>query len=487
MKNTSIILFALALSVNAMSQNETDALRFSQNYVQGTARSMAMGGAFGAIGSDFTSLSINPAGIGLYRSNEFSLSPTFLNSKTESVYNGTYGDDVRSNLSLANLGFVMTNKANLRNPESPWRFFQFGFGMNRTNAFHNRHFIQGDNDQHSKIDVYLDRVWNTNPANIENDFPYDIYPAWYVYLIDTVRDANGNLVYTSPVLQGGITQYESVNTWGSTNEWVFSAGANFNDRLYLGATFGIPYVRFFRESTYTEKDVSDRYIGFDEWSYTEKLETRGAGINLKIGAIVRPADWIRVGAAFHTPTYFSELHDVWSTKTEAYLEPDYNAKSSPTGEYYYDLSTPLRAIGSLAFVLGQHGIISADYEYADYSTMRMRAPDYTFRNENQNIRDFYTATHNLRFGAEWRVGPYSLRGGYALYGSPYAHELNNGKRSFTSFGLGYNERSFSIDLAYVHGIMKQDYYLYTSENYSTHPTAQTQLTNQFVLSTRFRF
>ncbi len=487
MKKINLILIAVLFSFSALSQNEVDALRFSQNFYQGTARSMAMGGAFGAIGADFSSLSTNPAGIGLYRSSEFSLSPTFLNAKTESVYNNSFGDNFRSNFALSNLGFVKSNKVSEAGANSPWKFYQFGFGLNRTNSFHSRHFIQGFNDSHSKIDVYLDRIRGTDPAYIEDDFPYDLYPAWYVYLLDTVRDANGNLFYTSPVPQGGIEQYETVNSWGSINEWVFSAGANFEDRLYIGATLGIPYVRFFRETTYTEKDVHDDYAGFDEWTYRENLETRGTGLNLKIGAIVRPTDWIRLGAALHTPTYFSELHDVWYTKTEAYLEPDYNVKSSPTGEYYYNITTPLRAIGSVAIVVGQHGLISGDYEYADYSKTRMRASDYNFRTENQNIRDFYTATHNLRFGTEWRFGPYSLRGGYALYGSPYAENLNDGKSNFLSGGIGYNDRNFSIDLAYVHGSMKQDYYLYTSENFSTNATEQIFKTNQFVLSTRFRF
>lgn len=469
------------------AQNETDALRYSQSYYQGTARSMAMGGAFGAIGADFSSLSLNPAGLGLYRSSEFSLTPTIFNSKTESTYNGMYGDDLRSNFSLSNLGFVLTNKVPEGKSSAPWKFYQFAFGMNRTNAFHNRHFIQGDNNDHSKVDVYLDKVWNSDPADIEYDFPYDLYPAWYVYLIDTLRDNNGDLYYTSPVPQGGIRQFETMESWGSTNEWLFSAGANLNDKLFIGATFGIPYIRYYRETTYTERDVNDDFAGFEEWSYSESLETHGAGINLKLGVIAWPVDWLRIGAAFHTPTYYSQLQDIWYTTTSARLEPDYNVKSSPTGEFIYDLTTPLKAMGNVALIIGQHGIISVDYEYVDYSKMRLRAPDYNFQTENQNTRDFYTAVHNLRLGTEWRLNQFSIRGGYSIYGSPYAEDLNDGKRSQLSFGLGYNEKNFSLDLAYMHGSMNQDYYLYTSENYSTNPTSQTQKINQFALTTRFKF
>ena len=41
----------------------------------GTARSMAMAGAFTSLGGDLSAMGINPAGLGMYRSNEISLSP----------------------------------------------------------------------------------------------------------------------------------------------------------------------------------------------------------------------------------------------------------------------------------------------------------------------------------------------------------------------------------------------------------------------------
>ena len=486
MKKIVVLILTLTITTGLWAQNETDALRFSQSFYQGTARSMAMGGAFGALGADFSSLSTNPAGIGLYRSNEFSLSPTILNSRTESTYNGMFGDDVRSNFSLGNMGFIITNKVPEGKSSTPWKFYQFGVGMNRTNAFHNRSFIQGDNPDHSKVDVYLDRVWNTYPEDIESQFPYDLYPAWYVYVLDTVRDNDGNLLYTSPVPAGGIRQFENVNTWGSTNEWLFSGGANLGDKLFIGATLGLPYVRYFKESTYTERDMNDDFAGFEEWSYSETIESRGMGINLKVGFIVWPVEWLRLGAAIHTPTYFAEMQDVWYTTTSARLEPDYNVKTSPTGEYLYDITTPLRAIGSAAFIFGKYGSLSADYEYVDYSKMRLRAPDYSFTSENQNIRDIYTSTHILRIGTEWRVNQFNFRGGYAMYASPYVDDINDGMRRNISVGIGYNEKHFSLDLAYINGRMNQDYYLYTSQNYSTNVTEQTQKINQFVLTTRFK-
>ena len=48
------------------AQNEIDALRFSSYSSTGTARALAMGGAFSAVGADFSSAWLNPAGLALY-------------------------------------------------------------------------------------------------------------------------------------------------------------------------------------------------------------------------------------------------------------------------------------------------------------------------------------------------------------------------------------------------------------------------------------
>lgn len=62
-KITYILASMLILSLPLSAQGEVDALRFSREDLYGTARSMAMGGAFGALGGDLTGVNINPAGI----------------------------------------------------------------------------------------------------------------------------------------------------------------------------------------------------------------------------------------------------------------------------------------------------------------------------------------------------------------------------------------------------------------------------------------
>jgi hypothetical protein len=103
--------------------------------------------------------------------------------------------------------------------------------------------------------------------------------------------------------------------------------------------------------------------------------------------------------------------------------------------------------------------------------------------------------HNIRVGTEWRLSRISLRAGYAIYGSPYNNNLNDGKRESYSGGIGYRGKNFEVDFAYVRSIMKEDYYLYSYSNTNLDPPVIIQsnavkntFTDQnFVLTVRYFF
>ena len=84
MKKLMTILLAVAiLNGKATAQDNVpygyyiDALRFSQTYAGGTAMNLALGGANTALGAELTSISGNPAGLGLYNRSEFAFTPGF--------------------------------------------------------------------------------------------------------------------------------------------------------------------------------------------------------------------------------------------------------------------------------------------------------------------------------------------------------------------------------------------------------------------------
>ena len=482
MKRSILIIGLLAIFISGFSQTADDALRYSQQFYQGTARNMAMGSSFGAMGADFSVASTNPAGMALYRSSEFSITPEVSSTKVSSTYNGMYGEDTRTIFDLSNLGYVSTKKIG----NTGWKYFQFAAGMNRLNNYNSNSFAQGENLDNSRLDIYQEMSDGVNYGNIDNpngDYAFDLYPAWYLYLVDTVPGYED--YYFTPVPFAGTLQKESKRIKGSTNEWLMSVSGNYDDKLFVGATVGLPYLRYYRESLYSEYDVADTIPYFNSWSVKENLATTGWGINLKLGVIYQPINWIRIGAAFHTPTYYWSMRDTWYTTHYADLEwTPAASKPSITGNYQYNMSTPMRAIGDVAFFIGGIGSFSAEYEWTDYSKAKFSARDYGFGDVNGEIRDIYQSTHNLRFGTEWRYSNYSFRGGYALYSSPYAKELNDGKRQSFSLGIGYNFGYGSVDFAYVRWVKNEDYYMYSSQTIQPNAVQNTYTGQHFILTLR---
>ncbi len=446
-------LLFLSLSLITTSQNQNDAFRYSQIIYGGTARSTAMGNAFGSLGADFSSLTINPAGIGLYKKSEFSLTPSVYIGSTSADYLGKTGNDLRYNFNLNSAGLVISFNARENIESSGWKGIQFGLGFNRLNNYNNRILIEGVNDKNSMINDFLKKANGVRPQDLDQ---YDALLAFNTYLIDTV---GGKTSYKPIVPYGGVTQNKSVETYGSMNEFLLTFGGNYNDRVYIGATVGFPFVRYYENSIYKEK--ADTIPNFKDFTYRQNLETHGYGFNFGVGIIYRIANWVRVGGAFHTPTFFS-MTDKWRSSIESEVYGDKYSSSSPSGRYNYQLNTPLRAIGSLSFIISKYALISADYEYLDYSTSRLRASDYDFFDENSAIRNDYTVQHNIRTGFEVKIEPISIRGGYILNMNPYRNDYNDGTRNSFSGGIGLRTKYLYFDIAYVYSQITDNYYLYLS-------------------------
>lgn len=457
-----VILMAFSLLTGTIfAQGSADALRYSQVYYMGTARSMAMGGAFGALGADFSVASTNPAGMGLFNASEFSLSAYFSNTKVSANYFNTLSDGFQGSGGLSNIGYVFVRNLN-NNNNGGWKTIQFAIGKNKTNDFNSYTNVQGFNPDNSRIDSYINTANGTNYNNLNNKFPYHIYPAWYLYLLDTIPGSPNQ--YTSPVPMGGIFQQSQHYRSGGVNEYYLSASANYNDLIYIGATLGFSSLNYQDDSYYTETFKTDSLVQPSTWEVDQSLQTVGTGINLKLGVIVRPTNWLRVGLAYHTPTYYA-LNDTWQTKTYANL-PHYvnDSYTSDIGTYNYSLNTPSVFLGDVGFIIGKRGTISAEIENVNYTKMKLSASDYSFQTENSNIRQDYKSVTNFRLGTEWRLGIVDLRAGYAYYASPYANNLNDGKREIVSGGVGFNVGHLSLGLAALRSLQKQDYYPYTNLN-----------------------
>lgn len=467
----SALLFTTAAlsfrSYKLYAQDETDALRFSHLQPQGTARSLGFGSALGSVGGDFTSLSVNPAGIGVYRRSEFTITPSFRINGAEGTYLGSTTDDDAFRFNISNLGIVSTRAPKgERYDKASWKSVSFGIGLTRVADFNRRYLYTGVNDSSSASEIFsIDAdASGMTPEFLEEGSLGALGYDSYLINFDT---SAGNAGYYSVVnWRQGVRQTRAVNERGGINEAVISVGGNYEERLLLGATVGVPILRYHREVMLTERDENNAVAGFDNFTITENLRTNGMGLNGKLGAIYKFTETFRLGAALHTPTVFwltDEFERSVASNTEG-VGPT-SEWVAPLNTFHYKLFTPWRAVASATMILGNAGFLTADYEYVDYASARYRFntnnnqsisgdPSAFVEQEqaaNDRIRSAYQGASNIRIGGEARLDDFFVRAGVGYYGNPYKNSDGyDPARLDLSAGIGFrSERSF-IDLAFVH-------------------------------------
>ena len=484
MKKILPLFLLLFISISSFAQTDLDAFRYSQSNLSGTSRFTSMGGAFGALGGDFSCLAANPAGIAIYRKSEISFTPSVFIGSTESNFLGKTNTERRFNFNFGNAGAVFTHKLTENDEGSGWKSWNFGFGYNRINNFHNRSFYENTNPKNSLTNYFAENAQGTGYENLD---PFYEYLAYYTYLINP--DSVNN--YSSAVPNGNIVQRRSSETRGSMGETNISFGGNYSNRLFLGGSIGFANIRYLEETTFEEIDKENVIDTLNQFQFDQNLTTRGFGFNFKFGMIYRAADWVRLGATIHTPTWYS-MHDDYNSTMKAKFDGGYSdTKDSPDGSYDYTLTTPFKAIGSLAFIIGKYGLISGDYEFSDYSEARLDAVDATFADANDVIRNKYTSTSPLRVGAEYRIGNYSLRGGTAFTSSPLNTQYIAGGADFkkTSYGggIGIRDKDLFVDIGYMYTESNEYFQPYTLRNQDVPGVKNKARTNNVTITFGVRF
>jgi hypothetical protein len=469
MKKIVNTISILLISCSVFAQDLTDVLRYSNYKISGTARSTAMGNAFGALGGDFSSLSINPAGVAVYRSGEFTFTPSVGKTSVDGTFLGNTINDSKYNVNINNIGYVGTIPTG-ENSESGLVSLSFGLGFNRLGSFSMSMLAEGANSNHSILDYFTNNV--NNPVINSDDFdPYYERLAWDTYLLN-YDDQNKEYFNDITDNHFGESQRKSTNRKGYINEYLISAGANFNHKFYVGGTLGIHEVIFKENANLYEWDEKNNIPYFNELNFDTDLKITGNGFNLKLGFIYKPVDNLRLGFAVHSPTFykFNEVYDHRMSSSITYLEDGktekYSAQPDKEGVYDYEIETPLKMILSGAYVVGKSGLISVDYEIVDYSTAKLKngGDNYDFYSENATIKNAYKTVGNLHIGGEYRVNKnFSLRAGYenfpSVYKSTYQAAQNpNAKANYStvSGGFGFKQGNFFLDAA-VKRIINEEY------------------------------
>ena len=504
-----ITLLLIAFATSCFAQEPADALRYSfLTSPGGTARNQAIGGAGASLGGEFSSLFINPAGLGFYKTGDFVVTPAYSLKNSKSTYLNSGEKATDNSFSLGASGFVFATPAYGKTA----RNYTIGIGINRTADFNGHVSYSGSNNSSSYSEKYLEELINNNvtdPNVASQDYPFGASQAFNTFLIDTVSNADGSVGgYKSLANPNfGLQQQNDINTSGGITDVALGAAVNLQDKWYIGGTLTFPFLNYNRDAVYSETDISgDANNNFNFFEVDESLHTKGVGINGKFGVIYKPVEGVRFGLAVHTPTFY-QLTDNYNatitTDTEGYGPVDGQPQSSAdlndgqSLQSKYSLTTPWRAMfsGSYVFheaadVQNQRGFVTADIEYVDYTSSSFHSVDNNadsksyYKELSATLDNLYKSAINVRLGGELKFNTMMFRLGGAYYGNPYKNE--DGDLVKVTGGLGYRNKGVFVDLAYVYSMNKDIHYPYVLQDKSNYAAALKNNAGNIVFTLGFK-
>lgn len=453
MKRYLLPLF-LFLSAAAFSQTASDVLKYSYLTPGGTARFLGAGSAFGALGAEFGSLSQNPAGLAMFRTSEIMLTPSLRFSNTDATLAGSSNltlNESKSHFHFDNIGIVFNTTPRKGN----WKTFNVGIGYNQLANYNQGIYYSGNSEGTILNNWYADAKQILSGGTVDDLDPFSTRLA---YDVNAIYYQDNQLAYdflgnTNATVERSQTLTQS----GTMNEMVLSFAGNYKEKLMIGATVGVPFVRYRLSGDYRETDIGSVVDYFDDLAYTEDLSTDGIGVNLKFGVIYRASQAVRLGASFHTPTWITLTDDYSNSFSYAFTDANGSVSGqaiSPSGNFDYKLATPWRAAISGAFLIQKAGFLSAEIEWVDYSASKYNftadvantANQLAEREVNNEIQRLYEPKMNVRMGGEATLDNFRLRAGVNLLGKPYANE--SGFNMAYTAGAGVRGESFYLDLGY---------------------------------------
>jgi hypothetical protein len=492
-KSIVALLFA---TLSIIAQTEFDVIRFLQPEIKGSARYTAMAGAFGALGGDPSAIKDNPAGLGIYRSSEISAG---FNSLTQSAL--ANWSDINQDISMNKLGFNHLNYVlslpTTRSTQSRTGLLRsnWSFGYNRVKDFSRDVRVNGGNNSESSITDYLgyftgniagDDLYKTGSYDPYNNVavPWiSVLSAGSGLINEFVDSETGNTLYWASLLNQGekVSPYYKLTEAGHHDEYSFSWSGNISNRFFLGATVNFHDISYRADSEYTE--------GFGQggnMSLYNVFNSTSNGVNVNIGAIVVPTDFLRFGASVKSPMIYT-VNDIHYADLKYYYDASDNGTLyTPTGDNSYKLRTPAVYSLSGSLIMGTRGVIGVEYMTSDLSGARLMNSNNeisAYRYENDTIRTLFNNQQTLKIGAEIKLSKkLSIRGGYAVTrpatSSRLAKEfIPNTVRTdmeyfvhtgtdYLTGGVGYRDTNWYVDLAFMNMITNENFYPYNSTKLS---------------------
>ena len=514
MKHYIIYTIALTtLAMPAMAQETYESANIATEDVNGTARYVGMGGALEALGADVSTMSSNPASIGLFRKSgiNFTMGATSLSGKDGDVAKEFKFDNKKSPMSLDQLGFVYAHEYDNGN------FLNFGFTYRKSRNFNQilSHTGALNGAALNKIPYQKSLIGNANAGGYYLD--YDDKDNLIGYADETSPHSSGCFsqvdylfcnAFTIDPDDGNAYYYDGKNysyvrdQRGYIGSYDINISGNQNDRIYWGLTIGIKDVNYSHDQVYSENivDVNNNSAGY--YDIYDSKTISGHGYDLSAGIIFRPIDAspLRIGLSITTPTWY-QLKSNNYTRLENNGYDDNIDKligmykdGKSEDKYEHKVFTPWKFGASLGYTIGKNIALGASYIYSDYSAIDNRyITGYTYDSYydtesadsksdkimNRHTENCLQGVSTLKLGAEFKPMPeLAIRAGYnyvspiyktngyrttsldtdGCYYSSSTDYVNWGATNRFSLGVGFLIDDFTIDVAYQRSMQKGDFY-----------------------------
>ncbi len=462
------------------SQNLNDALNYTDNSYQGTARFNSMSGAFGALGGDLSSIAVNPAGSAILNKGYFSLSFGTDNKSGQANLISSSNNFDKSNFTLNQIGGVI-NFENL-DGDNKWKKISIGVSYNQSKNNFNEYSVFNLTNNNS-IDSYflnnadglrLDQISAFENESISdayvdigNVYGYGHQQAFLGYesfIIDPVEFNDDNSSYYSNVPAGTYNQSYSSISRGYNGKLSFNLGFQYDSSLYFGVNLNSHFIDYDNYTILNETNNNGDTGQFrvNGIYFENRLSTFGEGFSAQFGMIFKASNILRFGFTYDTPTWYTISEETSQYLETSIIDEDDNISllvTNPNAINIYEdytLKLPSKTTASAALVFKNFGLFSFDYSRRDYSSIKfIPKNDIHFSNLNQEITQRLKDVNTYRFGTEILADRLSFRAGYMIEDSPYnsstVSEFENIDDSTSGFslGVGYMLKNTTIDLSFV--------------------------------------
>ncbi len=464
------------------AQSISDALLYGNSNITGTARFRAMGGAFGALGGDLSAVGINPASSAIFTRGTASFTLATDTYDNDVSYFGTQNSLSDTDISFNQAGGVFVIEGST---SSKWNKITLGFNYDRTANFDDDFFASGTGD--TSISSYFSEFAQGVPLDLlellEGETISSLYQflgeeegfgaqqaflGFQSFLIDPVDFDDPNNSTYIPNTAGTIFDQEySFASRGYNGKASFNIGAQYDEKYSFGLNLNSHFIDYTQSTVLFEFNDNPASL-IRSARFENNLRTIGNGFSFQLGTIARVSDALRLGFTYDSPTWLTISEEV--TQRITTIGEDNDGEFSTTIDprvinvfQDYELRTPGKYTGSIAYLFGKQGLISFDYSYSDYTNLTFRPTnDPFFRDQNIAIENTLKAVSMYRVGGEYRIKEWSLRAGYRFEESPYEDGQTLGDLTGYSVGGGYNFGNVKFDLAIDRSEQERNQQLFTT-------------------------